>query len=242
MSTPPPSPPDPPQRLNRPPSDFRAQIQDPLVLMDPASLTEALLDWLPTLERALGPGAEKWDGEGSGPEGAPPALEESLAEEDGKENTDGPGGNGGTGSAASNGSPPEPVRLEPPRPVQEDLLADLTQLATLYAELSCFRKLGGERATACSAFLRRYFFLLDQERVRRMCLLSRHDQPELQASFAAAMLGKNPPRPALAAAGKKKKSRGARPDVGLPSPQAPPGPAGWWRSSTEGTCSGPCAA
>lgn len=88
-----------------------------------------------------------------------------------------------------NGSPPDPVRVVPPKPVPSDLLAHLTQLATLYAELSCFRNQENEPALGCTTFLRRYFFLLDQERVRRMCLLCYQEQPEVQISFTEAMLG-----------------------------------------------------
>lgn len=75
-----------------------------------------------------------------------------------------------------------------PKPVPSDLLANLTQLATLYTELSCFRKQQDEQALGCTNFLRRYFFLLDKERVRRMCLLCYEEQLEVQSSFTEAML------------------------------------------------------
>ncbi|TMS05012.1 Hermansky-Pudlak syndrome 5 protein-like protein [Larimichthys crocea] len=88
----------------------------------------------------------------------------------------------------SNESPAEPVRVVSPKPLLSDLLANLTQLATLYTELSCFRNPENEQALGCTTFLRRYFFLLDQERVRRMCLLCYQEQPEVQSSFAEAML------------------------------------------------------
>ncbi|KAM4618973.1 BLOC-2 complex member HPS5 [Polymixia lowei] len=91
----------------------------------------------------------------------------------------------------SNGTLPEPVRVGSPKPLPSDMLADLSQLATLYLEVSCFSKQvdqGGVRAVAVTTFLHRYFFLLDQERVRRMCLLCYQVQPELQSSFIKAML------------------------------------------------------
>lgn len=88
-----------------------------------------------------------------------------------------------------NGGPPEPVRVASPRPLQPDLLNSLTQLATLHAELSCFGKVDGDGAPPCATFLRRYFFLLDRERVRRMCLLCWWEQPEVQLSFIQAMRG-----------------------------------------------------
>uniref|UniRef100_A0A8D3CZS1 Hermansky-Pudlak syndrome 5 protein homolog n=1 Tax=Scophthalmus maximus TaxID=52904 RepID=A0A8D3CZS1_SCOMX len=93
-----------------------------------------------------------------------------------------------TVSGVSNGSLSEPVRVVSPKPVPSDLLADLTQLATLYTELSCFRSQENDRALGCTTFLRRYFFLLDQERVRRMCLLCYQEQAEVQSSFTEAML------------------------------------------------------
>uniref|UniRef100_A0A673A9Y4 Hermansky-Pudlak syndrome 5 protein homolog n=1 Tax=Sphaeramia orbicularis TaxID=375764 RepID=A0A673A9Y4_9TELE len=130
-------------------SNISTQIQDPLVLLDPVCLEDTLLEWLPVLERILGPTevASKTDGE---PTGIP------------------------------NGTTTEPVRVVSPKPVPSDLLANLTQLAMLYTELSCFRKGGDVRALGCTTFLRRYFFLLDQERVRRMCLLCYQEQPDVQ--------------------------------------------------------------
>lgn len=89
----------------------------------------------------------------------------------------------------SDGSPPDPVRVVSPKPLPSDLLSNLTQLATLYIELSCFRNQENEQALGCTTFLRSYFFLLDQERVRRMCLLCYQEQPEVQSSFTEAMLG-----------------------------------------------------
>ena len=85
---------------------------------------------------------------------------------------------------------PEPVRVEPPTPLPSELLGELTQLATLYLELSCFRRQAEERrALGVAGFLRRYFFLLDTERVRRTCLLCYKERPEVQSSFIEAMQG-----------------------------------------------------
>ena len=180
-------------------SDISSQIQDPLVLLDPACLRETLLEWLPVLERILGPtqnlpaadlnveGAaeEEWDRECLNSEQEESSCfskepteekEESL---EGKEDGCGPDNT----EELSNRSPQEPVRVVSPKPLQPDLLVNLTQLATLYTELSCFRRPEG------TTFLRRYFFLLDQERVRRMCLLCYQEHPEVQSSFIEAMLG-----------------------------------------------------
>uniref|UniRef100_A0A8D3CK66 Hermansky-Pudlak syndrome 5 protein homolog n=1 Tax=Scophthalmus maximus TaxID=52904 RepID=A0A8D3CK66_SCOMX len=178
-------------------SNISSQIQDPLVLLDPVCLEESLLEWLPVLERILGPAElgsvavcdsnmeqpeESSCSSGETPERVAeeesPELREQEEECDSTE----------TVSGVSNGSLSEPVRVVSPKPVPSDLLADLTQLATLYTELSCFRSQENDRALGCTTFLRRYFFLLDQERVRRMCLLCYQEQAEVQSSFTEAML------------------------------------------------------
>ncbi|XP_029289655.1 BLOC-2 complex member HPS5 [Cottoperca gobio] len=191
-----------------------SEIQDPLVLLDPGCLKETLLDWLAVLERVLGgergstaagdsnvdgPGEERWDylnsysekqEESSFSSGEP---RESVAVEK-KEESPELGEKEDLCDSTEmepevlNGSPPDPVRVASPKPVPSDLLDDLTQLATLYTELSCFRKQENEHVLGCTTFLRRYFFLLDQERVRRMCLLCYQEQPGLQSSFTEAML------------------------------------------------------
>ncbi|KAL0968832.1 hypothetical protein UPYG_G00272470 [Umbra pygmaea] len=199
-----------------------AQIQDPLVLFDPVCLKATLQDWIPVLERVLGP-ETVLDLEKHGPVGASrPALGErdSLSEtpsscaedveEDVKEDVGGASlqqsggqeeekeghhrpGQASTGGP-SGGSPsrlatPEPLRVWSPKPLPPDLQASLSQLATLYLELGCFQEPAGQGGTeGVQAFLRRWFFLLDQERVRRMCLLSYRDQPQVHRSFMEAML------------------------------------------------------
>uniref|UniRef100_A0A8C3G740 Hermansky-Pudlak syndrome 5 protein homolog n=1 Tax=Cyclopterus lumpus TaxID=8103 RepID=A0A8C3G740_CYCLU len=135
-------------------SEMSASIQDPLVLLDPVCLGEALQEWLAVLQRILGPVEHR-----------------------------------STAAGDSNVDKEEtyPVRVVSPKPVPSDLLADLTQLATLYTEMRCFKNQENE-VLGCTTFLRSYFFLLDQERVRRMCLLCHQDQPEVQSSFIEAML------------------------------------------------------
>lgn len=138
-----------------------------------------------------GSGAERWDREYLNPCSE---QTENFTEED-KEQSDELRGkevqcdSAGKELKGSNGGPPEPVRVVSPKPLQLDLLANLTQLATLHTELSCFRKPESGQALGCTTFLRRYFFLLDTERVRRMCLLCHQEQPEVQSSFTEAMLG-----------------------------------------------------
>uniref|UniRef100_A0A3Q1G2D1 Hermansky-Pudlak syndrome 5 protein homolog n=1 Tax=Acanthochromis polyacanthus TaxID=80966 RepID=A0A3Q1G2D1_9TELE len=192
-----------------------SQIQDPLVLLDPVCLGEALLDWLPTLERILGP-AEPGSAAATSNMDAPEeerdymntsseqqeestcSLEEptEIVTEEKKETSElgqkeGQYENQLTVDSAENdalnGSPPEPVRVASPKPVPSDLLTNLTELATLYTELSCFRN-QNEQTLGSLTFLRRYFFLLDQERVRRMSLLCYQEQPEMKSSFIEAML------------------------------------------------------
>ncbi|XP_059191526.1 Hermansky-Pudlak syndrome 5 protein [Centropristis striata] len=189
-----------------------SQMQDPLALLDPVCLGETLLEWLVVLERILGPvengstvpgpsnvngpEEEQWDNQNSCSEQQeestfssgeptesvteekkeePPELREKEEQCDSTEKE-------------PNGSPPDPVRVVSPKPVPSDLLANLSQLATLYTELSCFRNQEKEQALECTTFLRRYFFLLDQERVRKMCLLCYQTLPEVQRSFTEAML------------------------------------------------------
>ncbi|XP_061577696.1 Hermansky-Pudlak syndrome 5 protein [Cololabis saira] len=188
-----------------------SEMQDPLVLLDPACLAGALLEWLPVLERVLGASdlrsgaASDSNLDGSGEERLERDYLNTCSEqqgdptetaaEEGKGGEDSPDfGDGSETQETSDfsehvpscGTPPEPVRVLPPKPLPSDLLPRLTELATLYTELSCFRNQDG--APACTSFLRRYFFLLDQERVRRMCLLCYQEQPEVKSSFMEAML------------------------------------------------------
>ncbi|XP_040893946.1 Hermansky-Pudlak syndrome 5 protein [Toxotes jaculatrix] len=192
-----------------------SQIQDPLVLLDPACLRETLLEWLPVLERILGPAelrpAAVSDSNVDGPveerlemhylsscseqlEDSSCSSGEAAEGEEAKDESYEVGeqehqcNSTEKVSDVSNGSNPEPVRVVSPKPVPPDILANLTQLATLYTELSCFRNQENGQALKCTTFLRRYFFLLDQERVRRMCLLCYQEQPEVQGSFTDAML------------------------------------------------------
>ncbi|KAM8891745.1 BLOC-2 complex member HPS5 isoform 2-T2 [Spinachia spinachia] len=185
-----------------------SQIQDPLVLLDPGCLGETLHKWLTVLQGILGPeelrsaaaalssgsepGEEKADYLNSGQQdgssfssGEPTeSITEERKEESGereeKEDTC------EMKPDRSNGSHPVPVRAESPEPLPSDLVEGLSQLATLYTEMSCFRNQEKEEAS-CTVFLRSYFFLLDHERVRRMCLMCYSDQPEVQSSFVEAM-------------------------------------------------------
>ncbi|KAM7396827.1 hypothetical protein PAMP_019837 [Pampus punctatissimus] len=200
-----------------------SQIQDPMVLLDPVCLRETLLEWLPVLERILGPaehvsaavgdsntdvpGEQRWESDYlntfseqleesscSSREPTESATEENiekppeLVEKEEQCESQLTADYNEKEPVASNGSPLEPVRVVSPKPVPSDLLTNLTQLATLYTELSCFRNHADEEALGCTTFLRHYFFLLDPERIRRMCLLCYQEQPEVKTSFIDAML------------------------------------------------------
>lgn len=88
-------------------------------------------------------------------------------------------------------NPVELIQLFSPKPLPPDLHADLSQLACLYLELGCpGRWRDGEVESVC-VFLRRYFFLLDQERMRNMCTLRYSQQPDVRKSYIAGMMGKH---------------------------------------------------
>uniref|UniRef100_A0A8C1R6P9 Hermansky-Pudlak syndrome 5 protein homolog n=1 Tax=Cyprinus carpio TaxID=7962 RepID=A0A8C1R6P9_CYPCA len=72
-----------------------------------------------------------------------------------------------------------------PKPLPTDLQADLSQLACLYLEMGCPGRGGIE--SVC-VFLRRYFFLLDQERVRKMCMLRYREHRKVMKAYIAGML------------------------------------------------------
>ncbi|KAM6960632.1 BLOC-2 complex member HPS5 [Aplochiton taeniatus] len=205
-----------------------SQIQDPLVLLDPTCLGEALLEWLPVLERVLGPEPpmstdvalpspqrpteERWETDNPNvclETSEAPSLKEqpepTFEDEQRKEVSPEPNveedqddchvqsglPEGEPVAFSRSPPPPEPVQIHSPVPLPAELQADLSQLATLYLELACFGNpviLKGESAVGVTTFLCRYFFLLDQERVRRMCSLCHQDCPEVQSAFVKAML------------------------------------------------------
>ncbi|XP_019712524.1 BLOC-2 complex member HPS5 isoform X1 [Hippocampus comes] len=173
------------------------QIQDPLVLLDPHFLEETLQEWLKALERILRPAQPSDTDEDTEPlsntsSHTPEESTEEPTESSLQENTEmPPEAERNRQLASENGTvaSEEALRLVSPIALPSDLLVNLTQLATLYAELSCFSKETKGQELSCGTFLRRYFFLLDQERIRRMCLLCRQEQQDVQSSFIEAMLG-----------------------------------------------------
>ncbi|XP_077066107.1 BLOC-2 complex member HPS5 [Siphateles boraxobius] len=188
-----------------------SQIQNPMVLLDPVCLSDVLQDWAPVLERVLGPEDHSVPGEITN-------LEEKNLEEElvssmsccvvvQPEILTAPSTNldesatlteeedlGETipcSTAPVRASfPPlanhvELIQLFSPKPLPPDLQADLSQLACLYLEMGCPGRGGVE--SVC-VFLRRFFFLLDQERVRKMCMLRYRDHREVLKAYIAGML------------------------------------------------------
>ncbi|XDV53489.1 hypothetical protein PO909_021974 [Leuciscus waleckii] len=184
-----------------------SQIQNPMVLLDPVCLGDVLQDWAPVLERVLGPEDYSVPREitpleeeelvssmsccvGVQPEivAAPSTnLDESaiLTEEEDLGETI------PCSTAPVRASfPPlanhvELIQLFSPKPLPPDLQADLSQLACLYLEMGCPGRGGVE--SVC-VFLRRFFFLLDQERVRKMCMLRYREHREVLKAYIAGML------------------------------------------------------
>uniref|UniRef100_A0A8C1T2T0 Hermansky-Pudlak syndrome 5 protein homolog n=1 Tax=Cyprinus carpio TaxID=7962 RepID=A0A8C1T2T0_CYPCA len=188
-----------------------SQIQDPMVLLDPVSLGDALREWAPVLERVLGPEDHTRPTEITNQEQRTLEEEElvssmsccvvvqpeiystnpdestTLTEEEDL-------GESMPCSTAPLRAPFPPlanhvelIQLFSPKPLPPDLQADLSQLACLYLEMGCPGRGGIE--SVC-VFLRRYFFLLDQERVRKMCMLRYREHREVMKAYIAGMLGK----------------------------------------------------
>uniref|UniRef100_A0A8B9K141 Hermansky-Pudlak syndrome 5 protein homolog n=1 Tax=Astyanax mexicanus TaxID=7994 RepID=A0A8B9K141_ASTMX len=195
-----------------------SQIQDPQVLLDPSCLTEVLLEWVPVLERVLGPeehaGIEK---ENEEKKNEKKIIEPEDENADTQSSSAVPQSDNEVGSLTDKdhssslmkgealterklSSTPPPVELSPPlpapvklihRPLPPELQEHLSQLACLYLDLGCPSGAGDGVESGVEdvcAFLQRYFFLLDQERVRRMCMLRYREQPEVLKAYIAGML------------------------------------------------------
>lgn len=189
------------------------QIQDPLVLLDPRCLTEGLLEWVPILERVLGPenprsrereneeikeekkslemedddpgsqacSAVPQDDRGVGcqseSEHTSNLLEEESLTDSNLSST--------TLVTVSSVAIVAPVEYTLPADLQDDL----SQLACLYMDLGCPGGAGDGGVERVCVFLRRFFFLLDRERVRKMCTLRYREQPDILNTYIACMLG-----------------------------------------------------
>ncbi|XP_047675393.1 Hermansky-Pudlak syndrome 5 protein isoform X1 [Tachysurus fulvidraco] len=188
------------------------QIQDPLVLLDLRSLTEVLLEWVPILERVLGQekpsSSEKQNGEikeekkslevedkdsDSQPSCAVPrddsGVECQSEFEDDSNHVEDESLTESTLSstalaAASSVALVAPVEFTLP----SDLQDDLSHLACLYLDLGCPSGAGDGGLERVCVFLRRYFFLLDKEKVRKMCTLRYREQPDILNTYIACML------------------------------------------------------
>ncbi|XP_051979413.1 BLOC-2 complex member HPS5-like [Xyrauchen texanus] len=195
-----------------------SQIQDPMVLLDPVCLREVLRDWALILETVLGPdhirpreienGATREEEKTLEEEEVMPSMsccvviqpESSLATDQDESSTLTEKEDLRESIPCSTApvrvafpplaNPVELVQLFSPKPLPNDLNADLSQLACLYLDLGCpggWRDERGGMESIC-VFLRRYFFLLDQERVRKMCMLKYSEQPEVLKAYVACML------------------------------------------------------
>ncbi|XP_035251534.1 Hermansky-Pudlak syndrome 5 protein isoform X1 [Anguilla anguilla] len=178
-----------------------SQVQDPVVLLDPACLGEVLQEWLPVLERVLGPHdsppaeenppgpenplepgceGERPDSSATATEGGPEERDEARPGREGA-------AEGVPGPQGPEGGPAEPIRVTSPQPVPSNLLADLSQLASLSLDLGRFHGGASCEEGACS-FLRRYFFLLDPERMQRACAFRYRDLPAVREAYIAGLL------------------------------------------------------
>ncbi|KAG1957585.1 Hermansky-Pudlak syndrome 5 protein isoform X2 [Pimephales promelas] len=184
-----------------------SQIQNPMVLLDPVCLSDVLQDWAPVLEKVLGPEDHSVPREIAhleeeelvssmsccvvvqpeiltAPSTNPDESATLTEEEDLGEPIP-------CSTAPVRGSfPPfanhvELIQLFSPKPLPPDLQADLSQLACLYLEMGCPGRGGVE--SVC-VFLRRFFFLLDQERVRKMCMLRYREHRDVLKAYIAGML------------------------------------------------------
>ncbi|XP_026775154.1 Hermansky-Pudlak syndrome 5 protein [Pangasianodon hypophthalmus] len=188
------------------------QIQDPLILLDPRCLTEVLLEWVPVLERVLGTedptsremenGEKKEEtkslemGDDDPDRQSCPAVPQddsgercqsetehtsNLVEEESL--TDSNLSSTAT-AAVSSVAIVAPVEYTLP----SDLQDDLSQLACLYLDLGCPGGASDGGLEKVRVFLRRFFFLLDKERVRKMCTLRYREQPDILNTFITCML------------------------------------------------------
>uniref|UniRef100_A0A8C1Q3L8 Hermansky-Pudlak syndrome 5 protein homolog n=1 Tax=Cyprinus carpio TaxID=7962 RepID=A0A8C1Q3L8_CYPCA len=186
-----------------------SQIQDPMVLLDPVSLGDALREWAPVLERVLGPEDHTRPTEITNQEQrtleeeelvssmsccvvVQPEIYSTNPDESATLTEEEDLGESMPCSTAPLRAPFPPlanhvelIQLFSPKPLPPDLQADLSQLACLYLEMGCPGRGGIE--SVC-VFLRRYFFLLDQERVRKMCMLRYREHREVMKAYIAGML------------------------------------------------------
>uniref|UniRef100_A0AAR2JCH6 Hermansky-Pudlak syndrome 5 protein homolog n=1 Tax=Pygocentrus nattereri TaxID=42514 RepID=A0AAR2JCH6_PYGNA len=79
------------------------------------------------------------------------------------------------------------VKLIQPH-LPSDLQDNLTQLACLYLDMGCPGGAGDGGVEKVCVFLQTFFFLLDKERVRRMCMLRYREQPDVLKAYIAGMM------------------------------------------------------
>ncbi|XP_053346697.1 Hermansky-Pudlak syndrome 5 protein [Clarias gariepinus] len=187
------------------------KIQDPLVLFDPGCLTEVLLEWVLILERVLGqvdptiteressvikdekksleidddPDSQTCSSvtqNNSGVECQAESEHNSILIE--KESLI----DSNLSSNALGAMSPVAIVAPVDYTLPSDLQDDLSQLACLYLELGCPYGEGDRGLERVCVFLRRFFFLLDKERLRKMCTLKYREQPDILKTYIACML------------------------------------------------------
>ncbi|TRY95993.1 hypothetical protein DNTS_002156 [Danionella cerebrum] len=185
-----------------------SQIQDPMVLLDPSCLCAVLQEWAPVLERVLGPEDQTIPIAMTNQEHKNSEEEELVSSlsccvvvqsevplsTDLEESPKTLGSESLPCSIAPVRAPFPPlpnhielIQLFSPKPLPPDLQNDLSQLVCLYIEMGCPGRGGIE---SICVFLRRYFFLLDQERMRKMCVLRYRENRDVLKAFIAGMLGR----------------------------------------------------
>lgn len=183
------------------------------MLLDPRCLTEVLLEWVPVLEKILGPDdptrSEKEIGEikeekksleiedrdpDSQHYSAVPRDDSGVGFQSESEHSADLGeeesftdSNLGSSALVSVSSVAivAPVAYTLP----SDLQDDLSQLACLYFDAGCPGEAGDGDMDRVCLFLRRFFYLLDKERVKKMCTLRYRQQPDILHTYIACMLG-----------------------------------------------------
>lgn len=189
------------------------QIQDPVVLLDPKCLTEVLLEWVPTLEKILGPeDSTSRDIENREIKEEKKSLEMEDSDPVSQTCSDVPRDDSGIGlqsesehisnlgeeesltdsnisSTALVAVPLVAIVAPVDYTLPSDLHDDLSQLACLYLDLGCPGGAGDGGVERVCVFLQRFFFLLDKERVMKMCTLRYRDQSDILHTYITCMLG-----------------------------------------------------
>ncbi|XP_062859376.1 Hermansky-Pudlak syndrome 5 protein isoform X2 [Trichomycterus rosablanca] len=188
------------------------QIQDPLVLLDPGSLSKVLLEWVPVLERVLCPEEHARGERESEVDRHDKKSLEIQDEVTSTQSSSTPHQSDNVVNYQQESDPtlalvvgespkdnklsftplvtvPSPAIVAPvEQPLPSDLQEDLCQLACLYLDIGCPGGAGDREVEKVCVFLLKFFYLLDKDRVRRMCMLRYREQPDVLKAYIACML------------------------------------------------------